>query len=148
MATLEYRGDNGNPIRIRCIDTNGQKGQMVVLDKVNFKPDHTLSKYPQPAYFYIANVDYVEYRGRKHVEYRMQGEEGITVTVSEASACYFYDAIDHAKFCAGRDKEMIRRKDRKIANQATQLAVLKEVTTSQGVRIISDSQAKELGIEE
>lgn len=140
---------NGKIISVSPIFTKGRVGQMVILgSRVDWGecPDPVakpLSQYPYLSIFTIA--------------VREEGEDGyyilidangnrIKVMFSGTDNWYIYDAQEWLNFNDLRETEKFSRKERKISQLEGHVDILKDILIKQGIRIVTDEQAKKLGL--
>lgn len=144
---LAYWKD-GKKIVCHGIYENGHEGQIVVSDNVSFgeKPDPKkwpLAFYPRPTIFTILKKTPNGYflADQNGKEFLVPGEH-----CGEPSYGYLYDANEWAQWARAYHLEKIGRKDTKIEQLEAHLAMLKEILIKQGFRVITEAQAKELGL--
>lgn len=142
---LEYKKD-GKRIEVIPICDKGYIGQTVVLDHVTYDKDHKLSKYPQPYAFTIMR----KVLGKSGY-YVVKDQKDVEITVKDtyrgASELYMYDLHEWLIWNSENTKSKLGKKDDKIKKLEDRLELLKEILTNQGFRVISETQAKELGID-
>lgn len=146
---LEYFKD-GNKVECKPIYGHGYVGQIVIFDHVSYgeKPDlvrDPIAAYPQPYPFTI--VEKVEGSDGYYV---ISDSKGNLIKLQTehfgASFAYLYDAIELLEWRKGHEKEQIARKERKIQQLEGNLALLKSILIAQGIRVVSNETAKQLGI--
>lgn len=151
---MKYFKD-GKEVRIDCIGHRGVQGQLVVLDHVSYgeNPDLEecpLAVYPQPSFFTIVEVRKLSDKDHD-VFYALQDSRGRVISLTPVSMpCtdpYLYDLATWAMFHHDREVEMERRKDGRIKLLESHLDLLKAILVAQGVRVITEAQAAQLGIQ-
>lgn len=142
---LEYKKD-GKRVKVTPISDKGYIGQIVVLDHVTYDKDHELSKYSQPYAFTI-----VEKIPGESGYYVMKDQDGVEIIVKDtykgASEIYMYDLHEWLIWNSQNTKSKLGKKDDKIKKLEDHLDLLKRILTDQGFRVISETQAKKLGID-
>jgi len=142
---LEYKKD-GELIKVIPISDKGYIGQMVVLDHVTYDKDHELSKYPQPYAFTIVR----KVLGKSGY-YVVKDQEDVEIIVKDiykgARELYMYDLHEWLIWNSQNTKSKLGKKDDKIKKLEDHLDLLKRILTDQGFRVISETQAKKLGID-
>lgn len=141
---LEYKKD-GKRVEIKPICDKGYVGQTVILDRVDYG-DHELSKYQQPYAFTIikkvpGKSGYYVIKDQKDVEITVKD------TYSGAYEQYMYDLHEWLIWNSQNTKSKLGKKDDKIKKLEDRLELLKEILTNQGFQVISETQAKKLGID-
>lgn len=63
-----------------------------------------------------------------------------------ASESYLYDAQEWLKWNAMRENEILSRKQRNIEQLEGHMELLKDILIKQGARIVTEEQAKDLGL--
>ena len=147
MPDLIYWKD-GKKIECKAIYENGHEGRAVVLHNVSFgkNPDREmdpLAGYNQPAIFTIlkrTDKGYILVDQDCH-EFLVPGEH-----CGNPSCSYLYDATEWAEWAMAHHSEKMDRKDKKIEHIESQIAMLKDILIKQGFRVISEAQAKQLGL--
>ena len=144
---LAYWKD-GTKIVCEPIGENGYEGQTVVFDNAGFgeKPDlkkFPLAHYPQPTVFTILRKTEKGYIlvDKSNREFLVPGE-----FCNRPTCSYLYDANEWAQWARAYHLEKIGRKDTKIEQLEAHLAMLKDILIKQGFRIITEAQAKQLGL--
>ena len=146
---LEYSKD-GKKIECKAIYGKGRVGQVVILSNVSFGENPNfkewpLAKYAQPYAFTI--IEKVE---GKDGYYTVTDVDGNHITLQDqyygASESYLYDANEWLAWQKGCTKEKLRLKEEEIQHLESQKDLLKSILVSQGFRVISENQAKKLGI--
>lgn len=143
---LEYWKD-GKSVSCKAIYGRGRVGQVVILDHVSYgdNPDlekHPLARYIQPYAFTI--VEKVE--GRDGYCIVVDAEGNRIVLQGESGGSYLYDANEWCVWQREYEKEKLARKDGRIAHLESQVALLKSILVSQGMRLITKEQAAALDI--
>ena len=142
---------NGKEIALWAIHKSGQIGQSVIFcENVDWgkNPDSEklpLSQYTPPAIFKITS--------------KVPGDEGYYVltdsnnnvirarfTGISNTSSYLYDAQEWLTWESGRVAEKLSRKERKIEQLEGHVALLKDILVKQGIRIVTQEQAKKLGL--
>ena len=141
---LEYKKD-GERVEIKPICDEGYVGQIVILDRVDYG-DHELSKYQQPYPFTI-----IKKVPGKSGYYVIKDQKGVEITVKDthsgAYEQYMYDLHEWLIWNSQNTKSKLGKKDNKIKKLEDHLDLLKRILTDQGFRVISETQAKKLGID-
>jgi len=142
---------DGKENKVRAIYRNGRVGQVVILDNVSYgnSPDfdkYPLARYPQPTIFTI-----VEKTEGKDGHYVVLDPKGNRLVLRDedhgASEPNLFDASEWFAWNAMRERDKLASKERRIEQLEGQLALLKDILTKQGFRIVSMEQAEKLGIE-
>ncbi len=142
---------NGKEIPLWAIHSSGQIGQSVIYcENVDWGKDpdpesKPLSQYTPPAIFRITS--------------KVPGDEGYYVLTDSTgniirarysgicnTSSYLYDAQEWLTWNTGRNTEKFSRKERKIEQLEGHVALLKDILVKQGVRIVTQEQAKKLGL--
>ncbi len=144
---LEYQKDGGT-VKVSGIYGKGRVGQMVVLDNVQLHHTCPLVKYPQPHVFTIAEKIG---GGEREDIYILVDQDGNRVLgegsqYGEGYGGHLYDLVEWVTWMTERTKEKLARKERKIALLEAHLQLLKDILIKQGVRVVSQETAKQLGI--
>lgn len=142
---------NGKEIEVKAIYGNGKVGQTVIFgQRVDWgvNPDTTkypLSQYPCPSIFTI--VEKIE---GKNGYYVLSDANGNRIKLQDeyygASESYLYDAQEWLTWNALHEKEKLSRKQRKIEQLEGHVELLKDILIKQGARIVTQEQAKDLGL--
>ncbi|MCX6746319.1 MAG: hypothetical protein NTX00_04900 [Candidatus Parcubacteria bacterium] len=147
MNELAYWKD-GKKIECRGIYETGREGQVVVFHNAGFgeKPDlekFPLAYHPQPTIFTILKRKKEGYIliDKSFREIFVPGEH-----CGNPSCGYLYDANEWAQWAMAHHSEKMGRKDKKVESLEGQLAMLKDILTKQGIRIVTEAQAKQLGL--
>ena len=141
----------GKKIEVKAIYSNGKVGQTVIFgQRVDWgvNPDTTkypLSQYPCPSIFTI--VEKIE---GKNGYYVLSDANGNRIKLQDeyygASESYLYDAQEWLTWNALHEKEKLSRKQRKIEQLEGHVELLKDILIKQGARIVTQEQAKDLGL--
>lgn len=142
---------NGKKIEVDAIYGKGRVGQTVIFGhQVDWgvKPDPTkypLSQYSCPSIFTI-----VEKREGKDGYYVLSDANGNRIKLQDkvcgAGESCLYDAQEWLTWIAMRETEKLSRKQRKIEQLEGHVALLKDILIKQGTRIVTEAQAKDLGL--
>ena len=140
---------NGKKIELQAIYLDGEVGQTVIYgQQVDYgrNPDPTekpLSQYSCPSIFTI-----VEKIDGQSGYYILRDAKGNYIKVSNVSSdCWWlYDAQEWLTWSAMHEKEKLSRKQRKIEQLEGHIELLKDILIKQGIRIVTEAQAKNLGI--
>lgn len=142
---------NGKEIRIEAIYDKGNVGQMVILGEVDswdliLNPiRYPLSQYPCPSIFTI-----VEKHNGKDGYYILRDNEGNYIKLQDeyygAYENYLYDAQEWLTWNNMLDEEDFSNTQKEIEQLECQLELLKDILIKQGIRIVTETQAKQLGI--
>jgi hypothetical protein len=139
---LEFYDRDGVKKELKPLGGKGRVGQVVVLAFVKLREAEPLAKYSQPSIFTIAE--------RVGDSCRLVDSEGMSVTVKRfhARLCldWFYDATEFLRWNAEREEAEMWRRDQKEHNLCRSVELLTGIMERQGVRVITESQAAELGI--
>lgn len=149
---LEFYKD-GKQVAIQAIYNQGHVDQVVILDNVHYgnDPDFTkepLAQYAQPYAFTI--VEKVE--GKDGYYIIVDGEGTRLILRNKYAGCHgaseehLYDANEWLTWREMQKKEQLASKEQEIAQLKSHLALLKDIFTNQGVRVVSQETAKKLGI--
>ncbi len=140
---------NGKTILLHPICNKGSVGQMVILgSRVDWgnNPDPVakpLSKYPYLSLFTI--VVKATNEDGYYILSDAKGEQ-IKVSMKGTDHWYLYDAQEWLNFNHLRETEKFARKERKISQLEGHVDLLKDILVKQGIRIVTEDQAKKLGI--
>lgn len=142
---------NGNKIQVNAIYSKGKVGQTVILgQRVDWgvNPDPTiypLAQYPCPSIFTI-----VEKHEGEDGYYLLSDANGNCITLHNKfyGACesYLYDAQEWLTWNAMHEKYKLSCKQRKIEQLEGHVELLKDILIKQGVHIVTEAQAKDLGL--
>ncbi len=142
---------NGKKIEVSAIYGKGKVGQTVIFgQRVDWgvNPDTTnypLSQYPCPSIFTI-----VEKKEGKDGYYVLSDANGNRIKLQDklygASESHLYDAQEWLTWHAMHEMEKLSRKQRKIEQLEGHVEILKDILIKQGVRIVTEAQAKDLGL--
>ncbi len=139
---MDYYDVDGNLVECNPIYGEGREGQIVVLDSVSFKESNSpLAEYAQPAFFHVVSQtdDYCMLRDL----------EGCTVELKGAdlgSVVYLYDLKEWASWTTGKAANKLRQRNIQIGNLLLKLDLLKDILIRQGTKIVTESEAKKLGL--
>lgn len=148
---LSFR-QNSKEIIIYPINSRGKVGQMVILcnkfeRRENIDPiKQPLSQYPSHYVFTI--VEKVE---GENGYYILKDLDGNRIKVQDiyygvATTTYLYDFQEWLAWNDMRQEEAISCKMREIAKLKGYIELLKEILIKQGIRIVTEEQAKNLGL--
>ena len=150
ITMLEF-WQNGKKIEVNAIYGKGKVGQMVIFgQRVDWgvNPDPTespLSQYPCPSIFTI-----VEKQEGKDGYYILSDANGNRIKLQDkfygASESYLYDAQEWLTWNAMHETEKLSRKQRKIEQLEGHVELLKNILIKQGTHIVTEAQAKDLGL--
>lgn len=140
---------NGKKIAIEAIGYTGKVGQLVVYAKHYDCPTPTkcypLSMYPCPSIFTIVELGsspcWLE-------GYTLSDSKGNHIYLPMHEGSYIFDAQEWLTWNAMREKEKFSRKQRKIEQLEGHVDLLKDILIKQGVRVVTEEQARVLNIEE
>lgn len=131
--------------------SKGRVGMVVVLDYVSLPKDDPFAKYQQPAFFTI--VEDLSPEDRFNGVYVLRDSEGNLVRdelpkgrFESTIASYLAEVSVWWAWVAARNAQSIARRDATINDLSIRCSVLKEVMQNQGVRVVTEEQAKTLGI--
>lgn len=138
----------GKKIVCHGIYEKGHEGQVVVLDNVSFGENPDPKKYPLA--FYAQPTIFTILKGTAE-GYILSDQNGKEVLVpgefnGRPSYGYLYDANEWVQWAMAHHSEKMGRKDKKVESLEGQLAMLKDILTKQGIRIVTEAQAKQLGL--
>ena len=133
-----------------AIFNKGKKGDIVVLDNVTLSSDgdKPLSKYHQPAFFMIIEVKWGSDKSRddKDMMYVLKDTSGSEFTVGANCGWWLVRLDDWAKFKEEKHAEILEYEREQKEKLKYQIEILRDILTNQGIRIVKESQAKELGL--
>lgn len=140
---------NGKKIEVNAIYSEGKVGQMVIFgQRVDWgeNPDpieKPLSQYSCPSIFTI-----VEKQEGENGYYILKDakDNSIKVTFDSCDSWYLYDSQEWLTWNDLHEKEKLSRKQRKIEQLESHKELLKDILTKQGIRIVTEAQAKDLGL--
>lgn len=142
---------NGKEIALWAIHASGQIGQNVIFCEdvdwgKNPNPEEKpLAQYTPPAMFRITS----KVPGDEGY-YVLTDNEGKIIRARFSGICntssYLYDAQEWLTWNSGRIAEKLSRKERKIEQLQGQVDLLKDILVKQGIRIVTQEQAKKLGL--
>jgi hypothetical protein len=146
---LEFWKD-GQSVKVDSIDSRAEIGQVVILDHVNFggnpnSTKHPLAKYPQPCAFTIVDK---EKDADGYGCFVVLDDKGNRIALSWTDASYLYEANEWLAWNRAHAREKLSRKERRIELLEGHLDLLKSIMAQQGVRIVSEEVAKQLGIDQ
>lgn len=143
---------NGKKIEINPINGDGRVGQMVIYGQRydwGANPNPTiapLSQYPYPSIFTIVENK----KGYLDGYYILSDMEGKRIKLeyfyASSGASVLYDAQQWLTWSGMRETEKLSRKQRKIEQLEGHVELLKDILIKQGVRIVTEAQAKDLGL--
>ncbi len=143
---LEYYKD-GEKISLRGLYDRGEVGRPVILDDVCFgeKSPSPLAKYPPRTVFTIVEK---KVTSNWNYSYVLSDKDGnrFVLTRDSNSTGYIYDLEEWSLFQYEKAQEHYIRKNAKIAHLESQVALLKDILIKQGVRVVTQEQAKTLGL--
>ena len=140
---------NDKSIEIYPIYYKGQVGQMVIFGEQvtwgRMKPP--LSAYKAPSLFTIVEKEegengYCILKDTTGNLIKLQGSHYST------STRFLYDAQEWLSWNRMREKEALSEKNREIERLEGHIALLKDILINQGIRVVTEAQAKILGLEE
>lgn len=131
-----------------AIYDNGKVADVVVLDNVTLDKSEgsPLSDYIQPAFFTIVELHFSNDCRDTITSYLIRDSDGAEFDVSSRYGWYLVRLVDWVENKEQLRRETIKHKENKIIQLQYQLDILKEILTNQGIRIVKESQAKELGL--
>ena len=142
---------NGTQVKCSPIYDTGRIGQVVILDNVDYgrNPNldkHPLARYPQPCICTIA--------GKKSVDhgyvYVLKDTDGKNIVLpsshSDTTGWYLYDATSWLEWQKAKIEEEKERSDHEIRQLRIEKELLEKILVAQGFRVITQEQAKKLGI--
>ena len=148
---LEY-WQNGKQMHLFGIGSKGKEGQIVILgERVDWgsNPNPIVKPLAQYPYLSIFTI----------VEKKNDGVDGYYILKDANGNCikleysyhssgteYLYDAQEWINWNAMRQSEKISRKQRKIEQLEGHIDLLKDILIKQGTRIVTEKQAKDLGL--
>ena len=148
---LEFWQD-GKKIELNAIYDKGKVGQMVIYGQRcdwGKKTNPTivpLSQYPCPSIFTIMEKKEGDVDGY----YILSDFKGNTIKLnyfySSSGANVLYDAQEWLTWTDMREKEKFSLKQRKIERLEGHVELLKDILIKQGARIVTEAQAKNLGL--
>lgn len=156
LGARERKGDymlsfwqNCKKIELDAIYSRGKVGQLVIFGNrydwgVNPDPiKEPLSQYP---YHYVFTI--VEKVEGENGYYILKDLDGncIKLQANYGGACYLYDLQEWLAWNDMREKEEISCKKREIAELKGNFELLKDILIKQGIRIVTEEQAKNLGL--
>ncbi len=146
---LEYWKD-GKQVKCEEICGRGHIGQVVILDHVSYGENPDLEKYPLAKYVHPYAFTIVEKVEGKDGYYVVTDAEGNRITLRNrsygADGSYLYDANEWLMWNKGYQKDKLTRKEHKIEQLKGNLDLLKDIIIKQGFRVVTEDQAKTLGI--
>lgn len=144
---LKYWKD-GKEVIINPIYSAGQVGQVIILgEKVDWGESPNAEKYPLCQYPYLSLFTIVGISTHPEDKYYvLRDPDGKNFILKFGAADYLYNIKDWLAFNTIHVAEKTARKQRKIEALEGQVALLKDILIKQGVRIVTDAQAKILGI--
>jgi hypothetical protein len=131
--------------------SSGRVGMTVVLDRVSLSGG-PFAKYQQPAFFTI--VEDLTPEERFNGDYVLQDQEGNRIPTTADpedkfatnASSYLTDVSVWSAWKADNYETALAAHKQSIHDLAVRVAILKEVMATQGVRVITNEQAKALGI--
>ncbi len=143
---LEYYKD-GEKISLGALYSRGGVGRLVILDSVCFgeKSISPLAKYPLRTIFTIVEKKFTDNWNYSYVLSDKDGNRFV-LTRDSNNTGYIYDLEEWSLFQYEKAQEHQVRKNAKITHLESQVALLKDILIKQGVRVITQEQAKALGL--
>lgn len=135
------------------IYSSGKVGMVVVLDHVHLSSDSPFAGYKQPAFFTIVEDRTPETRFQG--VYLLRDSAGNLIPSQEGSdtdkcsgsiSSYLIEVTEWLRWRDENTTKAIATRDAAIRDLKAKLSVLKEVMENQGVRVVTQEQAKVLGI--
>jgi len=137
-----------------AIFDKGKVNDIVVLDNVTFGKENIfakykkLAKYEQPAFFTIVAAVQLSTEDEKFMSYTLRDSQGIEFDVRQPDSGWLLVEVNNwAKNKEECYKDSIYNEQVKINKLSHQNEILKEILIKQGIRIVSQAQAKDLGID-
>ncbi len=142
---------NGKKIEVNAIYGNGKVGQTVIFgQRVDWGLNPDPTKYPLSQYSCPSIFTIVEKQEGKNGYYVLSDANGNRIKLQDkfygASEGYLYDAQEWLTWNALHKKEKLSRKQRKIEQLEGHVELLKDILIKQGSRIVTEAQAKDLGL--
>lgn len=137
---MEFYKD-GKTIRLSSV-SKVRVGQALVLGCE--KSGDVWKPYPLPSLFVVeeAHTDGESWTSNHYV---LRDERGQTLEVGH-DLSYLYDVGEWVRWHDDRERTHLARADRKITKLEGDLELLKGILERQGCRIVTEAQAKELGL--
>lgn len=137
-----------------AIFNKGKKGDVVVLDGIVLDKieDNPLYGYDQPAFFTITGTKWDSDTSRedKDMLYVLRDMSGKEFSVNGSGYCgcgwWLVKLDDWAKSKIGKYEEILEYEREQKEKLKHQIEILKDILTNQGIRIVKENQAKELGL--
>lgn len=123
---------------IKPISNNGRIDQVVILDNVHLGSNSPLAPYSQPQIFTIAKKD--------ESGYSLRDSENNLIIVDYDTMSYVFDATEWMGWSLGRIDRVITSGNKRIQTLQGHVSLLTGILTSQGVRVVTQEQAEELGL--
>jgi hypothetical protein len=138
---MEFYDEERQSVRLGPIYQEGHESQVVVLTSVSLGENFPLGRYPQPYFFVII--------GRSEDSYTLRDAEGQEVTVPFETHLqwYLYDANEWVQWDLKRRKVADKKAQRRLDSVIQQRDLLRAILTDQGVRVVTEEQARQLGLE-
>lgn len=146
---LNYWKD-GKEIIVPSIGKTGRVGQVLILgEKVDWGKSSFNSKNPLTNYPYLSVFTIV--LKNEHDEYYVLRDSCDKTFIIhwhtfDCDVSHLYDITTWLEFNATREAEKFSRKQRKIEQLEGHVDLLKDILIKQGTRIVTEEQAKKLGI--
>ncbi|MFA6097887.1 MAG: hypothetical protein WC788_09790 [Candidatus Paceibacterota bacterium] len=126
---------------LKPIHSEGRIGQIVVLDKVGVSADDQLHQFEQPHLFRIISK---EGEGWDTV-YKLESlASGKKITLGKYDSSYFYDASEWAYDMRDEKERQKKKVSEKIEDLKGKIAMLTDILTKQGNRVIVVSDEEEI----
>ena len=148
---LNYWKD-GKEIILPSVGKNGRVGQIVILgEKVSWGNNSFVAKNPLSNYPYLSVFTIV--LKNEHDEYYVLRDSSdknfiLSYDVLPDMVAYLYDITEWLTFNSSREAEKLSRKQRKIEQLEGHVDMLKDILIKQGPHIVTEKQAKALGIKD
>ena len=135
-----------------AIYDKGKVNDIVVLDNVELnlekETSKTLIKYEQPAFFTIVKIVIKIENQIDKKFYLLRDSTGKEFDVSSSDyGGFFLEASNWARNKEQYYKEKLKDEQNKAEKLIHQQEILKEILTIQGIRIVPENQAKDIGID-
>lgn len=143
IAMLEFSKDGK---KVRCHDIyDAMPGKILVLAHVSYEgceeAKYPQMRYPQPAFFTVVKKEGKTGNDQYFILRDTVGKE-ILVRLGAG----FYDAEEWVQWSTLKQAEDLRQKNARIQHVESQVALLRGILVDQGIRIVSDSEAVQLGL--
>lgn len=136
---------NGKEVGISAISGNGKVGQLIILgERIDWGLNPT--KYPLSKYPFLSTFTILEKKEGRQGSYVLKDTNGDSISLQANDACCLYDLQEWLTWNAAREAEKTSNNAKKIKQLENNIELLKDILIKQGVRIVTEEQAKSLNL--